>query len=454
MLFPEVGQELINRYGEQNFSLEYTFDKAGGKKMIQNMIFRHAEKNFLHQAINVEDHAGGAPGAAVTLTLVAAMDYDYPEIAPAAPYAFNQQDQTIPLYDNMVVRFGDGSNIGVSAFVSGCNPAAGTFVVTPRVTGDSIPAVTTADNIIITGNQVPDGADLNDSRDTQLIWYTNNMKNSNWTYRITGNAKVERTWFNDEGSWTWFFTGQMDEMARAKNEKAWTVLTDVRTTNVNIASGTYDDGGNVSTLSFEGMIPFIDLYGSHLLYSGITGMTRQDFENLILTQLLPAVAPVEFAVWSAGSPTTMKDEFMRDNFKNGGIVYGFFGQNEEQYANFQFNSFCLSGKSFHWKHMADFDYAPALGAAGQGYNSMFLGLPLRKSNKTVDWDDMTATKNLPDFVINHQGGEGYSREWEEFKIGGINGTYTEGKDRLIVAARSTYGFEGFAANQYFIGQQE
>lgn len=442
ILYPEVAEQLYERYGDENFAYDGLIESVGGKKYISNMIFRHAEKNSIHQFLNFETHSAGATNALVTLTLQSNMEYDYPESAPASPFVSTTQFTGFPVYENMIVRFPDGT-------MSAVGTVAGLSVnVTPMVSGENIPAVATTDNVIITGNFVGESADLNPSRDSQVIWYTNNMSNMNWSYQVNGNAKVERTWLKIEGKYVWWYGAQLDERKRAKNERTMRLLTDVKTTNLTFAN----TSGNETKITFEGLIPFIDNYGNQFPYDTVTNFDLSDMQNFVTGQLIPNVAAPEYAVWSAAKPTNIKDNFVMDSTKNGGIVYGSFGKDQEQYANFQFNSFSCTGHSFHWKHFDHFDHYETLGAPGQGYEFMFLFIPGNKVTTTVDWNDMTTTKTVPKFMTNYQSYDGYNREWEEIMFGGIDGVITDGKDRRIFGMRSTCGFEGIVGNTYGIGQ--
>ena len=80
---PEVYPELTKRYGEQDYSIQGLTTTLGGKSIINNMVFRHAEENFLNEVLQFETYGGGGgAGALVTLTIAAAYDYTYPASAP------------------------------------------------------------------------------------------------------------------------------------------------------------------------------------------------------------------------------------------------------------------------------------------------------------------------------------------------------------------------------------
>lgn len=442
LLAPEVFPDIIQRYGEQNFAIEGLTKKLGGEKYISNMEFRHSEQNFLHEVLQVGAHGAWGANAVATLTIAAAYDYTFPATAPAVPFVSTTQQTVTPLYAKQIIQFPDGTQ----AVVQSVTQSTGVFTCYPKVLGENIPATLTTDVIIILGNQVEEGADQNPSRDTQLIWYFNNMQNSNWTYKTTGNARAEKTWVKTDEGFVWYYYAQMNEMKRAKNERETTIVTNVKTTNTTFANVS----GNETNISFEGLIPFIESYGNLLSYNLISFITLDDWNNLITTQIMPNVGAAEYAVYSSANVWNYKDQFIRAEMKQGGIIYNAFGGDSEQYVNFGFNSFCTSGHSFHWKHYDLFNHIKLLGAQGQPYQYMALGIPMDKTDQTVDWNDMTATKNVPQFMINYQKSpDGYNREWEEWLYGSADMVHNSTIDTMQVNARSTYGFEGFAPNRYF-----
>ena len=447
---PEVLPELVQRYGKQDFTLDGLSKTMGGVNYISNMNFRHSEENFLHEVLKVEANGNTyAAGALGTYTIASAYTYDYPVDGIVSPYITlpdgGSAITTIPLYPKQVIAFPDGTQAIVQS-VSGT-----TFTAYPRATAGVMPQTSTTDIIVILGNQVGEAADMNPSRDSQLIWYFGNMSNMNGSYQISGNARADKMWISTDKGNIWFYYAQMNEAKRLKNEREMRILTDTKTTNTTFA----DIAGNETSVSFEGLIPFIESYGNQLPYNLISGITLQDFEELVLSQLMPNVAASEYALWSAGQPMSYFSQFVRAEGKNGGIVYAALGNEGDYTVKFDFKSFNILGHTFHAKHYGVFDYKNAMGAVGQPYPYMFLGMPLDKSDKTVNWDDITTSKNTPQFVIHYQKSpDGYKREWEEFMLGGANGVYTEGVDRQTVNYRSTFGFEGFAPNRYFKGFKE
>ena len=445
-LEPQVDNRLYEQYGEQNFAVAGLAKTLGGVKYISNLQFRHASENFLHEVIQVGAQGGGAANASVDLTIGVAYDYTYPETEPNAPFVYAGAGTTVyPVYTNQIVQFPDGTQGIVT------NVAGAVITVYPRVLGESIPATETTDIITILGNQQGGGADINPSRDTQWIWYFNNLMNSSWSYKMNGNARAEKTWVEVDGGYVYYFKGQLNEMKRGKNEREMQIVTGEKTTNTTFAAATsYVNGvaaNNQTNISFEGMIPFIENYGNVQGYNLISKISLSTWQNMVTTKLIPNMAAADYAVYSAAKPLNFSSDWIRDEGKNGGISYG--SMSEAEYKNYDFTHFKTTGHGFNVKHYDVFDYVKLLGAPGHPYEYMMLCIPMDTADVQGNWNDMTETTNLPMFCVNYQQApDGYSREWEEFRTGGVNGVYTTTFDYTQINARCTFGFEGFAPNRW------
>jgi len=445
LLAPEVYPDLVKRYGKQDFNMNGLTQKMGGISYIQNLEFRHSEENFLHEVLQFSSHSAGSTNAAVTLTLSSSYDYTFPaDNTVDAPYYSNYQTTVVPVYVNQVLLFPDGTRAIVTA-VSG-----NSVTVYPTKLGTNIPAVATTDVVIIAGNQVGEYATINPSRDTQLIWYFNNLSNMNGSYNISGNARAEKLWIVVDGKDQWFYVAQMNESMRLKNEREVRLLTDTKTTNTTFTELPSGSASAPSTqTSFEGMIPFIESYGNALPYNLVSFLTEQDWEDLSTSQLDPNMGASEYVLYSSSNVMNYNSRWIRSEMKNGAWNYGGTGTAND-WVDFMFNSFSLSGRTFHQKHYDLFVYPKLLGAVGQPYLYMALGIPMDKSDKSVNWDDMSQTKNLPSFVIHYQKStDGYSRQWEEYFTGGANGVYTEAVDHQQINFQCTFGPEFFAPNRWF-----
>lgn len=448
ILKPQIDGNLYQRYGDQDIT--GLIEKLGGKNAVAGLTYKHFEEERLHETI-VATGTAGAANAAVTYTLVAGNQFTFPTSA-VSPYitvgASATGTVTNPVRPNDVIQFSNG----VQGIVYSVNDSAGTFVAYPKVLGENLPTTTSSDEIVIVGTQWGEQTDQPDSTNRRLYEYNNDMQIFKGSHKSTGSAMGEQIWvevpgLNGKKGYIWYYKGQLDEYKYMKNLREMGLLVGKKTTNTTFANLTADTSTNVST---EGLIPFIENYGNVATYSAITGITRQDFENLILNQLDKNNASQENALYAGLKLRQGIDRFIGAEMKEGGVLYNSFGGDKQQYVNFGFDSFQLSGYTFHLKTYDVFNNPKLLGATGFPYRGMGLVIPMGRRKEMVGVEKMGV--ELPsiriNYVSNAKAGGNYSREFEEWLTGGANGVYTNQNDSVTINWRSQCGFEGFAANRF------
>jgi hypothetical protein len=136
--------------------------------------------------------------------------------------------------------------------------------------------------------------------------------------------------------------------------------------------------------------------------------------------------------------------------KNGAILYGNFNGDQKKYVDFGFDSFQLTGYTFHMKTYDVFNYPQLLGATGQNYVNDGLLIPFEKTveslgpNKTKE----SVLSMRINYVSSKPAGGNYSRDFEEWLTGAANGVYTNETDQVSYNVRSHWGFEGFGGNRF------
>ena len=444
-LKPQYDNKLYRRYGDQNF-VGLT-GLLGGKRPVAGLEYMHSEEDWLHELLFVEtNNTVYAAGALGTYTIAAGYQFSYPS-APVSPYISSTATNTNPLMATQIIEFPNG----VQAIVQNVNYTTGVFTAYPRVATDVMPTTSTTDEIIILGNQKPEESTINPSRNFRTLLYKNNMQNMDGSAKVTGNAMAEQIWFEVEGlggkmGYLWYYKQQLDEYVRIRNEREMQLITGKKTTNTTFANVS----GNETSQSTEGLIPFIESYGNITTYNLISGVTLQDFENMITSQLDRNMASDENALYLAIKLESYIDGFIRDEMKEGGVIYNTFDGEKKQALNFGFDSFEILSYTFHMKRYNLFNYQKTLGANGHKYMYLGLVIPMDKKVRTVGYEGKSET--LPSICVNYQSqqnaGGTYSRDWEEFLTGGANGIYTERVDKVEMNWRTTVGFEGFGANRF------
>lgn len=454
LLKPEIDPVLYRRYGDQN--MLGLIDMYGGKNPVSSLLYTHFEDDFLHSIVKVNAAGAGGAGATASLTVQTAPTvYNYvfpptatnqpPYIVPSVANPTVGQAQVNPLRLNDIVLFPSG----IQAEVTAINYAAGTFDVTPTITGEAIPAVTTSTEIAIIGNAHGEQTGQPVSRNSRVIQYQNNMQIFKGNHTTSGSAMGEQLWVevtnqNGETARLWYYEGQLREHKRMLNEMEIYMVTGKKITNETLSVL------QPTTISTEGLIPFMENNGNTTTYSLITGIQRTDFETMIATQLDKNRGAKENTLWCGINLRQSIDRFVGNEMKQGAITYGMFEGNKQKAIDFGFDSFTLTGYTFHMKTYDVFNYPQMLGASGQPYVNMGLVIPAEKTVESIG-PNKTRT-SVPSVRMNYvsqaNAGGSYSREMEEFLLGGVNGVFTTGTDELSYNLRAHRGLECFAGNRF------
>lgn len=444
VLKPSVDSELTKRYGNQDMT--GFLKMQGATNPVSSMEYTHYEEDWLHDIV-IATGTAGAANAAVTYTVVAGYQYTYPTSAQSPYIVALPSTVTNPVLVQDIIQFPNG----VEGIVTSVNYAAGTFVAYPKVLGTNLPTTTSSSQIIITGSAHAEGSDQPLSRNSRTIRYTNNMQIFKRSHKATGSAMGEQTWFQVEGldgkkGYLWYYKGQFDEEKRFDNEKEVSLMVGAKITNTTFAAVS----GQESTIASEGLIPFIENNGNITTYSLITGLSLADFETMIATQLDKNRGAKENTLWCGINVSQSIDRFMRAEMKEGGISYGAFNGDQAKAISFNFNSFNLTGYTFHKKTYDVFNYPKMLGAAGQAYANMALVVPA--DNVVTSLGENKTKTSVPSLRINYlsqkNAGGSYDRMLETWLTGGANGVYTNTVDTVQYNLRSQCGFEGFAPNRW------
>lgn len=444
LLKPEIYPEMVRKYGDQ--LLTGFLELNGTEEGISALNYLHWEDDWTHETVKVQTFGGGAANSTVTLTVQPTYVYTYSTSAQN-PYIVvgstgnNPPSTTNPLLNEQIVIIK-----GVQCLVT--NVTSNTFDVTPTVAGTSVPSISTSDEIIIPGNAHPEQTGQPGSRNSRLNKYENNLMIQKWKHTTSGSAMGEMTWVpfeNYMGSgqtgWMWYFEGQDKEHTRVLNEYETMFLVGQNITNTTLANL------RPTTTITRGIIPDIEANGVRRQYSSL-GITRNDFEVWI-RQADAQRASKENTLWCGITLRQGIDQFVGNEMKNGAITYGVFGGDKQKTIDFGFDSFILTGYTFHMKTYDPFNYPKMLGAPGQPYKTMGLVVPV--GNVVSSFGPQGGTKkSVPTMrLVYLQGkGNGYSRRMEQFLTGGVNGTYTNDLDQLDINWRTHSGIEMFAINRY------
>jgi hypothetical protein len=427
---PEIDSELVRRYGDQN--LTGFLAMQGAMNPVSAIEYSHYEDDWLHEIIHPSVQAGGAVNAAVTLTAqdsFAIANNNSPYIAAGSTNAYTPRVQDI-------VMFPDRTLALVTA-VAGAD-----FTVVPLQDQASIPATTTADEIVVVGNAHAEGSGQPESRNGRVNLYTNNLMIKKSTNSVTGTEAGVQTWIettdkSGRKGYLWYFESGYQEYRRFMNECEMTMLLGEKITNPTLA------GLQPTTTVTEGLLPFIENNGNTIQYSGLTGWTMADTDNMVKT-LDRERGAKENTIWAGINLSLGMDDTFLDLYQAGAVSYGAFNFSQDAAVNMQFSSFKRGNYVFHKKTYDLFNYQKTLGAVGQEFPDIAMVIPA---------DNVAEGKtkmSVPSLRMNYlQGkGNGYSRDMEEWLTGGANGVYNTDIDEVNVHMRAHRGFEGFGANRF------
>lgn len=445
------------RFGDQDF-FKSTFELFdGGVAPVAASEYYHLEDNWLTTIVKVETQAGGAAGAAVTLTVQNSPDYNltFPASAVSPYIATGVQTLTSPVAKNMTLDIAGVQCQVVDVDQTGLvTPGQVQFTVIPKVSGQSIPATDASTEIIIVGNAWGERTGQPESMAWRPVLYTNNMQEIKGTFSVSAREMQQEAWIDypvlgggtKKLLWSW---NALKNYQLYRNMIAATLITGKKTTNTTLANYSND---TATTMTTEGMVPFVQNYGNTYTYSGLTGLQKADWSTITTTYIDKYRGAKEYMALSGIFARNDMSNWMGDSMKNGAINYGMFGGGalgKEKAINYDFDSFQLNGYTFHMKTFDPFNYIQQLGAAGQPYPYRIVLIPADRVAATMgDGPRMNVPAARVVYLKQSQApGAEYMVEWA---TGAAGGAFTSQIAEFNQNYRSTVGFEGFAGNRWLL----
>ena len=454
---PQVAKELTMRFGDQDF-FKSTFELFdGGVAPVAASEYYHLEDNWLTTIVKVETQAGGAANASVTLTVQNNPDYNltFPAAAVSPYIATGTQTLTSPVAPNMTVDILGVQCQVVSVDQTGSvTPGQVRFAVIPKVLGEAVPATDASTEIIIVGNAWGERTGQPESMAWRPVLYTNNMQEIKGTFSVSAREMQQEAWIDypvlgggtKKLLWSW---NALKNYQLYRNMIAATLITGKKTTNTTLANL---NANTATTMTTEGMVPFVQNYGNTYTYSGLTGLQKADWSTITTTYIDKYRGAKEYMALSGIFARNDMSNWMGDSMKNGAINYGMFGGGalgKEKAINYDFDSFQLNGYTFHMKTFDPFNYIQQLGAAGQPYPYRIVLIPADRVAATMgDGPRVNVPAARVVYLKQSQApGAEYMVEWA---TGAAGGAWTSQIAEFNQNYRSTVGFEGFAGNRWLL----
>ena len=440
---PDVDPELALRYGSQ--SLTGLLNLVGNTKEAQNLEYIHHEEDWIMPKIKATNLGAGVAGASVTFTLDAA---SLGANTQASPYVGAASVQTIPvrLNDMLLIKPASGT-VGVStyirALVTAVSASAGTFAATPIVTGEAIPNVAAADEIIIFSNAHGEGSAQPAALASSTLKFTNQLQIFKESMEITGTEENIKLWIDvedEDGNKAPYYMlkGEYDTWRRFENYKELGLLLSDKVTNVTLANLYNTTGGTPDTpiTSTQGLVPFVLANGTTSNYSSITGFTLADHETLI-KELDKQKGSKQNLFMCGIDLSGQLDRELGDRFANGAISYGNFSFDDSKRVSLEFDTYSVMGYTFHKKTYDAFNDLQTLGAAGYNFPSDGMIIPMDNRTLMDNGDRM----NVPSLRVRYMKGR-------DMKVSYTDLFDTTGVDKIQVRYLAQCGFEGTAGNRF------
>lgn len=440
---PDISEEQVQRYGN---SIVGFLDLVGAKKATSSLEFSRFEKDRIMPKIKAKNAGAGAAGASVSFTIAA----DAKLTSPAAsPYdiASTPSEVSTPVKVNDLIMIKPGSGTAsfgsyIQAIVTRVVSSA-SFDATPTNAADAIPSISADDEIIIFGNAHGEGSGFQAPMSTKSTKYTEMLQIIKHRMRVTGSESLVKEWYTEKSSGESKFQvkGEGDGYAQFMNISELNLLVGEKLSNTTLAS-TFQDTNNPLAMT-NGLLTQILNGGNVLNYSGVTGVTIQDFYDFNI-EIDAEKAQKKNLMMSGIAIDQELDVELGDRLQNGAITYGGFNLDQEKAVNLSFQKFVVGAYHYDKRSMGAFNDRQTLGADGYGFKYEAFTIPAGSVKVEAGAERGTSIPSLRKrFLAN----ESKSRELTCTYYNGIEQS-AEGTDIEEVRYQSHTALEAQALNQY------
>jgi hypothetical protein len=463
---PEVDPELVRRYGRDDLSGLLSMVPGYTKGIKRRIEYIHGEKDFIHGLVQVDLYTTIADATTATLTLAtnsaAAVDYSKftgtvagQQPGTGSPYLegnpANTIATTVPQQYDVLQLPGAGR---VELVVTAVDKGAGTFDVA-TVTGVDVPTIQAADYMIVKGSVQKEASVQQESRNSRLLSYKNNMFIHRRDHKATGTELGEQTWMTFRGrngkvGKAWYLEALYNQYQRFKNELEMMHFDGSKIANQDLTA----IPGFETVTKTEGLITTIETSGN---VSGYTagGMVLQDISDMNRSlnkfkgdKKNMLMCGYDFredlnALWRTG-------DGLGDASTDPGRIKFTGGNGIENLAvNLDFERVKSNSYTYFIKQTNAFSDPTTLGATGQSYEGFGVVIPMGNTVTYNDLSDSNSTESVRSIRMNYKvENNGISRAYKEWVTGGAGGYTTNDEDAMSVHMLAQCGLEVFAANRF------
>ena len=408
--------------------------------------YTHYEEERIYPKLYATS-AGAGAGAQATFTMAASSKYDVPEFA--SPYDGSTTSSiTIPRRGELILIKPASGIVSADRYIKAIidEVTATTFKASPLDSGDSVPAIGAAQEIVIYGNAYGEGSMQPGARQTKVKKEINQIQTVKGTYEVTSTERDMLSWVDFVGKdgkagKMYYLKGEADEYKNFMSQKELTLLLGEKLNNDTVANAwVASSDANSGPISLtEGLIPGILSKGNTSAYSQATGWDKQDAESLV--KVLDKQKGSKSNLLAPGIDLSIAIDNTLASYKTAGaITYGNYTFSEEASVNFQFDKFKIDDYIFSKKKFDSFNDLQTLGADGFGFTNEGLVIPM---DQTRDAGTGEKTNHLRlRYLVNPATGERNQRSEiiDNYKI--------TGKDTYSVFYKDNVGLESFCLNKF------
>lgn len=373
--------ELVYPFANQRFT--DLADLMMDRKAVEGLFYITYERDrWMPKIIATNAGAGGA-GGEVTFTVTSAdeitLDYGLPDPPYNSDDSSDQKKFPVRVRDIIQLRPGTGTAASgnmIQCRVTEVTPASSEFKARPVKETESIPAINTAQEIIILYNQSGDAQGV--ASPMSLTWskYQNEMNHGSHSTNITNHAEMSRMWFTDASGqnkyWTPKVTAEHLDIALNQRELACLLGEKVNNTDITEPSAATDN----PLASGNGLIPEMLSRSNIFEYSAVTGPTFNWFRNI--SMVLKKQKGADYNMFMMGQKLRSDINKMGlDELQGGVINIGNFRGDEEKFISLSFKRIEVDGVYYDLKTMPSFIDLQTLGAADYPYPREGMIIPER-----------------------------------------------------------------------------
>ena len=413
---------------------------VGNYKSTNSLEYNHWEQDWIMPKIKATNGGAGAAGAAVTFTLDATAQIDV-GTTPHSPYVSTAANVVNPVRigDVLLIKPASGS-VNASTYVQARVESVTTtqFVAYPTISGTAIPAVSSADEIVIYSNAFGESTGQPLSRATRVNKKTNQLQIIKNTLTVSGSEEKVATWVSIGGKNFWYAIEEDNTQKVHDNHKELGLLMGKKITNLTLANLNADNG---TTQITDGLIPQILSGGNTLNYSGITGFTLADGETIAKT--LDKERGSKNNLFKCGINLSIDiDNKLGDRFKEGGFVYGNVTFDQAKKVALEYDTFSIGNYVFHKSTYDPFNDPQTFGAAGFGFPNEGMIIPM--DNQVVSANGESTS--VPSLRVRYL-------EGRENIVTFANMLEIDGTDKMEFRYLSHCGMELFGLSRFYYIQK-